>query len=115
MTTFEEMNQIMKANGWVQIDKKYEYEKIKRENKQVTARIGWTYFKLKEENSLKEIMKSMVNLSLEMGEYYTKIGKLNLKPKDEEFKYKSYKIIDDLRQSLDGFDEKLSKFQENIK
>ena len=39
----------MEQNGWVQIDKKYEYEKIKRENKQATARIGWTYFKLKQE------------------------------------------------------------------
>ena len=49
MTTFEDMNQIMKANGWEQILKKSEYEKIKRKNKQITARIGWTYFKLKEE------------------------------------------------------------------
>jgi hypothetical protein len=50
MTTFEEMIQVMKTNGWEQIIKKSEYEKIKRENKQTTARIGWLYFKLKQDD-----------------------------------------------------------------
>jgi hypothetical protein len=49
MTTFSEMKILMEQNGWVQIEKKSEYEKIKKANKQITARIGWIYFKLKEE------------------------------------------------------------------
>jgi hypothetical protein len=49
MTTFEDMTQVMKTNGWEQIIKKSEYEKLKRENKQATARIGWFYFKLKQD------------------------------------------------------------------
>jgi hypothetical protein len=52
MTTFEEMIQIMKTNGREQIIKKSEYERIKRENKQATARIGWFYFKLKQDEDL---------------------------------------------------------------
>jgi mevalonate kinase len=50
MTTFEDMIQVMKINGWEQIIKKSEYEKLKRENKEVTARIGWFYFKLKQDD-----------------------------------------------------------------
>ena len=54
MTTFEDMIQVMKTNGWEQIIKKSEYEKLKRDNKIATARIGWLYFKLKQdENDLK--------------------------------------------------------------
>jgi hypothetical protein len=52
MTTFEEMNQLMLANGWELIEKKSEYEHIKKKNKQVTARIGWAYFKLKQDKDL---------------------------------------------------------------
>jgi hypothetical protein len=55
MTTFEDMIQVMKINGWEQIIKKSEYEKIKRENKQATARIGWFYFKLKQDSKDLEI------------------------------------------------------------
>jgi mevalonate kinase len=50
MTTFEQINQIMLQNGWERIIKKSEYEKLKRENKEVTARIGWSYFKLKQDD-----------------------------------------------------------------
>jgi hypothetical protein len=53
MTTFDDMLKIMQENGWELIEKKTEYEKIKRENKQVTARIGWFYFKLKQDKDLK--------------------------------------------------------------
>jgi mevalonate kinase len=55
MTTFEDMIQVMKINGWEQIIKKSEYEKLKRENKEVTARIGWFYFKLKQDSKDLEI------------------------------------------------------------
>ena len=48
-TTFDDMLKIMQENGWELIEKKTEYEHIKRKNKQITARIGWLYFKLKEE------------------------------------------------------------------
>jgi len=50
MTTFEEINQIMLQNGWERIIKKSEYEKLKKENKEVTARIGTSlFYKLKQE------------------------------------------------------------------
>jgi hypothetical protein len=49
MTTFEEMILIMENNGWELINKKSEYEKLKRDNKIATARIGWFYFKLKQD------------------------------------------------------------------
>ena len=50
MTTFEEINQIMLQNGWEQIEKKREYERLKRENKEVTARIGTgLFYKLKQD------------------------------------------------------------------
>jgi hypothetical protein len=52
MTTFEEINQIMLQNGWERIIKKSEYERLKKENKEVTARIGWTYFKIKQDKDL---------------------------------------------------------------
>jgi intergrase/recombinase len=54
MTTFEEINQIMLQNGWERIIKKSDYGKLKRENKEVTARIGTSYFyKLKQDKDLK--------------------------------------------------------------
>jgi hypothetical protein len=50
MTTFEEINQIMLQNGWERIIKIKDYDRLKRENKEVTARIGTSYFyKLKQE------------------------------------------------------------------
>jgi hypothetical protein len=56
MTTFEQINQIMLQNGWERIIKIKDYEKLKRENKEVTARIGWSYFKLKQDKDLEAKM-----------------------------------------------------------
>ncbi len=55
MTTFDDMLKIMQENGWELIEKKTEYEHIKKKNKQVTARIGWLYFKLKQDEKDLEI------------------------------------------------------------
>ena len=56
MTTFEEINQIMLQNGWERIIKIKDYEKLKKENKEVTARIGTGYFyKLKQDDKDLEI------------------------------------------------------------
>jgi hypothetical protein len=53
MTTFEEINQIMLQNGWERIIKIKEYEKLKKENKEVTARIGTgLFYKLKQDKDL---------------------------------------------------------------
>jgi hypothetical protein len=53
MTTFEEINQIMLQNGWERIIKIKDYEKLKKENKEVTARIGTgLFYKLKQDRDL---------------------------------------------------------------
>ena len=53
MTTFSEINQLMLQNGWERIIKIKDYGKLKKENKEVTARIGTGYFyKLKQDKDL---------------------------------------------------------------
>ena len=62
MTTFSEINQLMLQNGWERIIKIKDYEKLKRENKEVTARIGTGYFyKLKQENRELKMRKELIN------------------------------------------------------
>jgi hypothetical protein len=57
MTTFEEINQIMLQNGWERIIKIKDYERLKKENKEVTARIGTgLFYKLKQDKDLEAKM-----------------------------------------------------------
>jgi hypothetical protein len=51
MTTFEEMKNIMEANGWETLSPQ-DYQMEKRKKKQNTARIGSMLFKLKEEKRI---------------------------------------------------------------
>jgi hypothetical protein len=51
MTTFEQINQIMLQNGWERIIKIKDYDKLKKKNKEVTARIGTgLFYKLKQDD-----------------------------------------------------------------
>jgi hypothetical protein len=79
MTTFEEINQIMLQNGWEKIIKIKDYERLKRENKEVTARIGTgLFYKLKQDKDLEAKMwkEKYENAVKTMGEVMNQMEKV---------------------------------------
>jgi hypothetical protein len=93
MTTFEEINQIMLQNGWEKIIKIKDYERLKRENKEVTARIGTgLFYKLKQDKDLEAKMwkEKYENATKNFAEIINMFGnlreKLNSLAKDSDKK-----------------------------